>query len=589
MAIAIPEIPNDAPLDESQRAWLKNWLAGALAGGDSDKFGKPRVLILFGSESGNAQALSEGFSEQLKTNGWSTDVVDMEEFAKVDLSREHLLLVVTSTWGEGDPPENAVAFWEAFQKDDFPRVEGLKFSVLALGDTNYADFCAMGKNFDARLEELGGERFAPRVDCDVDYEDPAEEWFRVVCSKLDEMEFDDVAVAQAQSAAVATTDETSAEPAQAGPPYTRKNPFPAPLLKNVRLNKEGAFKDTRHLELSLANSELEYEVGDVLGVFPHNDPDLIDEMLPLLPFNTTVSVDGHDGRHLPLRDALIELYDVRTIAKSTIKKWAALCSHPWLQAILDDSDAVAQLIDGREIIDLLIDFPADFKSAQDFVGILRKLNPRLYSIASSLKAHPEEVHLTVAKVEYDRHGRHRKGVASCFICDRVPEGGTMGVFLQHAKHFKLPEDLDRDIIMVGPGTGIAPFRAFLEERNATGASGRNWLFFGNPYEATDYFYQEEFEQMQADGVLNRIDLAWSRDQEHKIYVQHKMNDAAAELWEWVDGGAHLYVCGDAQYMAGDVDKALHDLIEKHGGRSETEAAEYVDQMKKDKRYQRDVY
>ena len=267
----------------------------------------------------------------------------------------------------------------------------------------------------------------------------------------------------------------------------------------------------------------------------------------------------------------------------------AVCNHPHLNAIVDDADEIAKLTDGREIVDLLMDFPADFKTGQDFVGVLRKLNPRLYSIASSPKAHPGEVHLTVAKVEYETHGRHRKGVASTFMCDRVPEGDTMDVFLQKAKHFGLPEELDRDIIMVGPGTGIAPFRAFLEERKVIGATGQNWLFFGNPHEATDYFYKEEFDQMMAEGILNRIDLAWSRDQDFKIYVQDKIVEAAEELWKWIDGGAVLYVCGDAQYMAPDVDKALHDLIEKFGGRSETEAAEYVDQMKKDHRYQRDVY
>ncbi|MCL4107879.1 UNVERIFIED_CONTAM: hypothetical protein GTU68_001196 [Idotea baltica] len=372
-------------------------------------------------------------------------------------------------------------------------------------------------------------------------------------------------------------------------PYSRKNPFPAKLLKNVRLNKEGSFKDTRHLELSLGGSDLSYEVGDVLGLFPHNDPDLVDEMLSIMPFNTKISVVAHTGQKMSFRQALIELYDIRTIAKSTIKKWAALCHHPWLHAVLDDSGEVAKIIDGREIIDLIYDFPADFKSAQDFIGVLRKLNPRLYSIASSLNAHPDEVHLTIAKVEYNTHGRHRKGVASTFISDRVETGERVGVFLQHVKHFKLPEDTSKDVIMVGPGTGIAPFRAFLEERKVTQATGRNWLFFGNPYEATDYFYEEEFEHLQVDGVLTRLDLAWSRDQAEKVYVQNKMDDAAEELWKWVEGGSHLYVCGDATYMAGDVDKALHDAIEKFGGLSETEAADYVAQMKKDKRYQRDVY
>ncbi len=586
MAIQLPELPENAPLDAEQREWVKSWLAEAIqsVAGQSEGDSKPRVVLMFGSESGNAQALSEGFAERLVNDGWRADVVDMEDFDKVDLSKEHLLLVLTSTWGEGDPPENAVGFWTALSQDNFSKLDGLKFSVLALGDTNYADFCEMGKKFDGRLEQLGAERFAPRVDCDVDYEDPAEEWFEVVMSQLSDMDFSDITVTL-PAAEVAVVEEKPAK----DEPFSRKNPFPAKLLKNVKLNREGAFKDTRHLELSLAGSNLTYEVGDVLGVFPHNDPELVDEMLSIMPFNTGISVEAHNGVKMPLREALIEHYDIRTIAKSTIKKWAGLCHHPWLHAVLDDAGEVAKIIDGREIIDLLYDFPADFKNAQEFIGVLRKLNPRLYSIASSLNAHPEEVHLTVAKVEYNTHGRHRKGVASTFVSDRVEPGGKMGVFLQHAKHFKLPEDTDRDVIMVGPGTGIAPFRAFLEERKFTGAKGRNWLFFGNPYQATDYFYEEEFEHLQVEGVLTRLDLAWSRDQEEKVYVQHKIADAGEELWKWVEGGSHLYVCGDATYMAGDVDKALHDAIEKFGGMSETEAADYVAEMKKDKRYQRDVY
>ena len=312
-------------------------------------------------------------------------------------------------------------------------------------------------------------------------------------------------------------------------------------------------------------------------------------MLSVLPFSTKVSVELKEGGKKPLRDALLEEFDICTINKTILKKWAPLSFHPYLKAAMEDEDEIAKILDGRQVIDLLYDFPADFKSAQDFVGILRRLTPRLYSIASSLKAHPDEVHLTVAKVTYDTHGRTRKGVCSTFLCENMQEGDTVRVFLQHAKHFKLPEDLSKDVIMVGPGTGIAPFRAFLEERKATRASGRNWLFFGNPHEATDYFYQDEFELYEAENVLNRIDLAWSRDQDHKIYVQDKMRDHSEELWEWVKNGAHVYVCGDATYMAPDVDAALNEAIQKHGPMSNEEADAYVAQMKADKRYQRDVY
>ena len=372
-------------------------------------------------------------------------------------------------------------------------------------------------------------------------------------------------------------------------PYGKRNPFPSELLVNKRLNREGAFKDTRHLEFSLKGSGFTYEVGDVAAVFPHNDPDLVDEMLELVAFNTKKPVELKDGSSVPIRQALIENFDIRTVNKSLIKKWAAKSYYPYLQSAAEDPGELAKVIDGIEVIDLIQNYPVEFKDGQEFVGILRKLNPRLYSIASSLKKHPDEVHLTVAKVEYESKGRHRKGVASTFLCDRLPEGETARIFMQVSKHFRLPEDPSTDIVMVGPGTGIAPFRAFLEEREAIGAQGRNWLLFGNPYRATDYYYEEEFTEWLEKGHLHRLDLAWSRDQAHKIYVQDKIREAKAELWKWLDEGAHFYVCGDANRMAGDVDEALRETVRDGGGFSSEDADAYVDAMKKDHRYQRDVY
>lgn len=372
-------------------------------------------------------------------------------------------------------------------------------------------------------------------------------------------------------------------------PWGKRNPFPAPLLVNVKLNKEGTHRDCRHLELSLDGSGYSYEAGDAAATFPKNDPDLIDEILGELPFDADSEVELKGGETVPLREALLEKFDICTINKNSIKKWSAFSSHPDIHAALEDDEKMAAILENRQIIDLILEFSADFKTPEDLTGLLRKLQPRLYSIASSPMAHPGELHLTVAKVEYETRDRKRKGVCSTFLCDRLSVGENVRLFLQTAKHFKLPEDTSTDIIMVGPGTGIAPFRSFLNERKAAGGSGRNWLFFGNPHEATDYFYQEEFESLLEEGILNRLDLAWSRDQDFKIYVQDKISEASEELWNWISSGAHLYVCGDAVYMAGDVDKALHKSIEDHGGRTEDEAIEYVKQMKADKRYQRDVY
>lgn len=589
MAIQLPEIPENAPFTAEQRTWLKSYLTevlssyGAPAATSGETVGKPRALFLYGSQSGNAQALAEGYAEILNNEGWGAEAVDMENHSSVDLTQEPLILIITSTWGEGDPPDNAVEFWEKFKSDQQPPLKNSRFSVLALGDTNYADFCEMGKLFDARLEELGAERIAPRVDCDVDYEDPAEEWFRVVTMKLDEIGksvFTSTVAAGAPEAEVATSETI---------PFGKKNPFPSALTHRYRLNLAPSPRDTRHIELSLEGSGLEYEVGDAVATFPLNGEELVDEILSALPFNTSVSVSVPDGRKLPLRDALIECYDIRTVTKAILKKWAPLTSHPYLHAILEHDDSLNEVIEGVEIIDLLYDFPADFKSGQDFVGILRKLTPRLYSIASSPNKHPGEVHLTVAKVVYESKGRVRKGVASNFLCEGMSEDQTVRVFMQPTKHFKLPTDPSKDIIMVGPGTGIAPFRAFLEEREFSKATGRNWLFFGNPHEATDYFYKEEFDAMKESGVLTRIDCAWSRDQEYKIYVQDKIREFSEEVWNWLEGGAHFYVCGDATYMAGDVEKALLDLIRKYGGIDDEGALAYLKQMKDDHRYQRDVY
>ncbi len=381
----------------------------------------------------------------------------------------------------------------------------------------------------------------------------------------------------------------NAEPEPTTTPWGKRNPFPAPLLVNIKLNKEGTHRDCRHLELSLDGSGFTYEAGDAAATYPKNDPDLVDEILAALSFSGDSTIELKGGESASLRQALMENFDICTINKNIIKKWAVFSSHSDIHAALEDEEKMTAILENRQIIDLIIDFPADFNTPGDFTGLLRKLQPRLYSIASSPLAHPGKLHLTVAKVEYETRGRHRKGVCSTFLCDRLGVGETVRLFLQTAKHFKLPEDKSTDIIMVGPGTGIAPFRAFLNERKAGEATGRNWLFFGNPHEATDYFYQEEFETLLKEGVLSRLDLAWSRDQDFKIYVQDKINEASRDLWNWIDSGAHLYVCGDAVYMAGDVDKALHKAIEDHGGRSEEEAIEYVKQMKADKRYQRDVY
>ena len=574
------QIPEDAPFSAEQRVWLgqflSNLLAGAAATASAASGPAVPVTILWGSQTGNSEGLAKKLVKTLKKGNFEPEVFDMAAYDRGRLPQEKNLLIITSTYGDGEPPDNAAELYNFLLAESAPRLEGVQFSVLALGDTNYPDFCKCGIDFDRRLEQLGASRFFQRVDSDVDYDGPFKQWSEGVLSVLAP-----AGAVSANGAAVAVD--------QAETGYTKKNPFPSEILANYNLNGTGE-KQTHHVALSLDGSGLEYEVGDALGVYPLNPPDVVDELLAALPFNTNTAVPLPEGGEAPLREALISHYDIGNLNKSLIQKWQARSGSPFLRSLVeaDDKKAWDDFCWGRDLIDLVIDHPADFTDAEDFVGTLKKLQPRLYSIASSPKAHPGEVHLCVGIVRYDTFGRKRGGICSTFLADRS-NGTKPGVFVHSNKAFRLPENGDVPVIMVGPGTGIAPFRAFLEERKISGAKGANWLFFGNPYRATDFLYAEELEAFQKEGTLQRLDLAWSRDQKEKIYVQNLMIQQGAELWKWFQDGAAFYVCGDASRMAKDVDAALHAIAEQHGGLSKDDAAAWVNQLKKDKRYLRDVY
>ena len=573
------QIPEDAPFSTEQRAWLGQFLSNLLIGAASAGAAAPSgpavpVTILWGSQTGNAEGLAKKLVKTLKKGNFEPEVFDMAAYDKGRLPQEKNLLVITSTYGDGEPPDNAAELYGWLLSDAAPRLEGVQFSVLALGDTNYPDFCKCGIDFDTRLEQLGASRFFNRIDSDVDYDGPFKQWSDGIVGLL-------------APAGAPSTNGAAVEQVETG--YSKKNPFPSPIVQNFNLNGPGE-KQTHHVALSLDGSGLEYEVGDALGVYPLNPPDVVDEILAALPFNTKVSVPLPDGGEASLRDALISCYDIGTLNKSLIQKWQARSGSPFLRSLVqaDDKKAWDDFCWGRDLIDLVLDHPADFTDAEDFVATLKKLQPRLYSIASSPKAHPGEVHLCVGIVRYDTFGRKRGGICSTFFADRA-NGVQPGVFVHSNKAFRLPENGDIPVIMVGPGTGIAPFRAFLEERKATGAKGANWLFFGNPYSKTDFLYSDELTAFQKDGTLQKLDLAWSRDQKEKVYVQNLMVQQGAELWKWFQDGAAFYVCGDASRMAKDVDAALHTVAEQHGGLSKDDAAAWVNQLKKDKRYLRDVY
>ena len=573
------QIPDNAPFTPEQRQWLSGFLAQLL----SQASGAPQaagpavpVTVLFGSQTGTAEGLAKKLVKTLKKGNFEPNIQDMATYDRDSLPKEKNLLIITSTYGDGEPPDTALELHTWLMGDAAPSLAGVNFSVLSLGDSSYPDFCQCGIDFDTRLGALGANRIHARVDVDVDADVPYADWSKAVIALL------------APSAPAVAANGVAADEVEEGG-FSKKRPFPSTVLKNYNLNGPGA-KQTNHVEISLEGSGLGYEVGDALGVYPENPESVVDEIIAALPFRAG-EVPTSTGEEVSLREALIRHYDIGTINKSLIVKWQSRSGSPFLRSLVeaDDKGQYEDFCWGRDLIDLVLNYPADFTDGEDFVSVLKKLQPRLYSIASSPKAHPGEVHLCVGIVRYDSHGRKRGGICSTYLSDRLSDNSKPGVFVHHNNAFRLPADGNVPVIMVGPGTGIAPFRAFLEERKATGAKGKNWLFFGNPHKASDYLYQEELEGFVNDGTLGRIDLAWSRDQKEKIYVQNLMIRQGAEIWKWFQEGAAFYVCGDASRMAKDVDAALLTIAKDHGKLSDEDAAAYIAQLKKDKRYLRDVY
>jgi len=585
-------------LTASQKAWLSGYLAAvqtadaaaaletlpaeAPAASPAQPVSK-EVTILFGSQTGNAQGLAENAAKTLTERGFQVTVSSMSDFKPNQLKKLKNLLIVVSTHGEGDPPDNALSFHEFLHGRRAPKLDDLRYSVLALGDTSYEFFCQTGKEFDQRLGELGGTRLHPRVDCDLDYDEPAAAWLDGVISSLNE--------GQEQGASAAPAQTAAPQAAGGETVYSRKNPFRAEVLENLNLNGRGSNKETRHLELSLEGSGLTYEPGDALGIFPENDPELVDMLLKELKWDPNAAVAVDQGENLSLKEALTSYYEITVLTKKFIQQAAEIIENEKLRELAapENADQLKAYIAGRDLIDFVRDFGPLAAAPQEFVSILRKIPPRLYSIASSFAANPDEVHLTIGAVRYNAHGRDRKGVCSVLCAERLQPGDTLPVFIQPNKNFKLPENPETPIIMVGPGTGVAPFRSFMQEREETGASGKSWMFFGDQHFVTDFLYQTEWQKWLSEGVLTKMDVAFSRDTEEKVYVQHRMLEHSKELFEWLEEGAAFYVCGDKNNMAKDVQNALLEIIEKEGGKSREEAEAYLAEMKKQKRYQRDVY
>jgi sulfite reductase (NADPH) flavoprotein alpha-component len=577
-----PHIPLDAPYSDNQRAWLSGFFAGLhthiiQSAGSVNQADVRTLDILYGSQTGTAESVAHDAANLAKSHGLKPVVKSMDEIEATALAAMDTVLIITSTYGEGEMPDNAQLLWEAMASEAAPKLVNMKYSVLALGDTSYDLFCEAGKNWDDRLAELGATRIYDRTDCDVDFEEPAEKWLSEVIPLM---------AGGANTAAVVDI----APAAHDKPQYHRKNPFPAKLLVNRVVTAPSSSKETRHYEIAIAGSGLSYEAGDALCVVPTNCPDLVAALLAAIGCNGDEE-EPVNGDLLPLREALRTHFEIKLPGKELVEEIARRSGDQELNGILlaGDKEQLADYLWGRDTLDLLLQYPQVEFSAAEFIALLKPLQHRAYSISSSGNAYPDTVHLTVASVRYPSHGRQHKGVCSTFLADLVDENTPVRCFFTPNKVFRVPEDNSLPMIMVGPGTGIAPFRAFLQERQFRQASGKNWLFFGDRNAATDFIYKEELEAMQDGGLLTRLDLAFSRDQEAKIYVQDKMLENSAELFAWLEQGGYFFVCGDAYRMAKDVDKALHEIIAKHGGLTDQQAVEYVNQLKKDKRYVRDVY
>jgi sulfite reductase (NADPH) flavoprotein alpha-component len=599
----IPYIPESAPFTPEQRAWLNGFLAGLFANGVAPQASPPppasqpaeTLLILFGSQTGTAEALARRFAVQARQRGFAPQVLPLNDFQQSNLTAGGKAIIVSSTWGDGDPPDNAANFWSWLNADSAPRLESLHFGVLGLGDRNYPDFCGASRKFDGRLAELGAKRLVSRGECDAEYETAANAWIETLWNQLAGKPLSASAQANPSTNGSVNGFHGSSngsnfehDPA-AKPLYDRHNPFPARLLTNLLLNKPGSAKEVRHFELDLHGSELSYQAGDSLGVNPANCPDLVKQIIAALRSNADEIVTV-EGSALSLREALTRHLEITRPSQELVAAVAKAAPDTELARLLaaDKPDALKTWLYGRGVIDLIQLLQQPF-ALPEFIGLLKKLAPRLYSISSSPKAHPGQVHLTVSAVRYQSHGLLRKGVASTFLADRIGGADFVKLFVQHSNNFRPPPSGDTPMIMVGPGTGVAPFRAFLQDRQVAGATGKNWLFFGDQTRAGDFLYESQLTSWEKDGLLARLDLAFSRDQAEKLYVQHRMLENAKALWAWLDNGAHFYVCGDASRMARDVDDALHKIIETAAGKTHDQAKDFIAKLKTEKRYQRDVY
>ncbi|URN98459.1 NADPH-dependent assimilatory sulfite reductase flavoprotein subunit [Leclercia adecarboxylata] len=571
----------------TQLAWVSGYFwgmlnqqPGAVASAPAPAAEIPAITLISASQTGNARRVAEALRDDLLAAKLNVNLVNAGDYKFKQIASEKLVVVVTSTQGEGEPPEEAVALHKFLFSKKAPKLAGTAFAVFGLGDSSYEFFCQSGKDFDSKLAELGAERLLDRVDTDVEYQAAAAEWRARIVDVL-KARVPTETPAQAAATATGTVNEIHTSP------YTKEAPLAASLSVNQKITGRDSEKDVRHIEIDLGDSGLRYQPGDALGIWYQNDPALVKELVELLWLKGDEQVNV-DGKTLPLSEALQWHFELTVNTANIVENYATLTRSESLLPLVGDKAKLQHYAATTPIVDMVRFAPAQL-DAEALIGLLRPLTPRLYSIASAQAEVESEVHVTVGVVRYDIEGRARAGGASSFLADRVEEEGEVRVFIEHNDNFRLPANPETPVIMIGPGTGIAPFRAFMQQRAADEAPGKNWLFFGNPHFTEDFLYQVEWQRYVKEGVLSRIDLAWSRDQKEKIYVQDKLREQGAELWRWINDGAHIYVCGDANRMAKDVEQALLEVIAEFGGMDTESADEYLSELRVERRYQRDVY
>lgn len=568
-----------AELSAVQLAWVSGYLAATSEQGTSavpQASAEQTITILYGSQTGNGRGVATELAEKAQAQGYAVNLVSMGDYKARQLKQETLLLLVVSTHGEGDAPDDAIELHKFLSSKRAPKLDNLNYSVLALGDSSYEFFCQTGKDFDARLAALGATAISPLIECDVDYEELATAWQESVLEAVKPL----ITSAGASVVSIGSTASSATSS------FTKQKPYTAELLVSQKLTGRDSDRDVRHVEIELGESGISYQAGDALGVWFTNSEQLVNELLESLSLNGDEQVAlGNDN--LSLRDALTNKKELTQLYPGLVTGWAELSQSKVLLEISNDKARVREYINNNQVADLVRQHPAKV-TAEQLVGLLRGITPRLYSIASSQAEVESEVHLTVALVEDERDGVARFGGASQFLAS-AEEGQQVQVYVEPNNHFRLPENPETPVIMVGPGTGVAPFRSFMQQRSAEGIEGNAWLIFGNPHFEQDFLYQTEWQQYLQSGELSRIDLAFSRDQEHKVYVQHKIAEQGEALWQWLENGAHFYICGDAERMAKDVHQALLDVAVKFGGKTTEQAEEYLETLRAAKRYQKDVY